>query len=110
MALRLPYKDDYDPAPYNALGDELRNGGDVRQRVADLIVSTRTRPGFMAKRLNRAGIPAPHGGAWTWIDVRDAKDREILAQASRGNFLRSVPHGGCVMRVGRNGSWGRPWG
>ena len=85
MASRLPRKDDYDPAPYATLGDEHHNGGDVRQRVADLIVDTRTRPGFMASRLNLAGIPAPNGGEWCWITVRDLKDRE-RARRSQANW------------------------
>ena len=73
---RYPYKDTYDPAPYSALGGEHRAGVDITERVVDIIVTTRTRPGFMAKRLNSAGIPVPHGGEWTWIDVRDLAFRE----------------------------------
>jgi hypothetical protein len=83
MAQRLPYKDDHDPAPYVVLGEQHRTGQDVRQAVADLIVDTRTRPGFMAKRLNLAGIPAPDGGVWTWKTVQDAKHREQHARALR---------------------------
>jgi len=85
MSRRLPNKDTvYDPAPYNALAQEHRDGGDVQQRVAELIVSTRTRPGFMAKRLNLADIPTPKGGRWDWITVSNAKDREKTQAIIRG--------------------------
>lgn len=105
----LSRKDTSDPAPFDALGEDRRNGFYVYQRLLDLLVSTRTRPGFLAKHLNRVGIPAPHSGKWTWLDVRDAIDRERRERVKRGDDPGGVARAG-PMRVGPCGSWERSWG
>jgi len=86
MRHKYPYKDAYDPAPYEALREDHRNGLRVEQRLADLIADTDTRPGFMATRLNNSRILAPNGGPWDWLMVRDAKDREIRERCKRGVY------------------------
>ena len=112
MRRGLPTKDvKYDPAPYDAVGGTQRDGHDVAQQVVDLMTSTRIRPGLMATRLNRAGITTSDGSPWDWIKVRDTIDREVLKRGgSCGVHHVNLPHGGSAMRVGRDGSWGRPWG
>ena len=67
---------DYDRTPYDALAADHRAGADITQRLADLIVTSGTRPGEMARRLNRAGVPVPSGGRWEWPDVSFIYQRE----------------------------------
>ena len=97
MGRRYPYKNEYDPAPYEALAAEHRAGVDITKKVEDLIDTTRARPGHMAKRLNLVGIPAPGGGEWTWQIVQNTRLR--MYHLRRVLQVRG-------WRVGSNGQWG----
>jgi hypothetical protein len=109
VAFKYPYKDTYDARPYDAMADDMRSGSVITERVAQHIAETRTRPGFMATRLNNAGISAPGGGKWDWLMVRAEKERFKWEQLKKGIDLYPVS-GGAVMRVGASGSWERTWG
>lgn len=87
------YKDDYDLAPWAALGSDHKAGVDTSARLIEMLTAERrrTRPKFLAKRLNRVGIPAPHGGDWTWSDVYEA----ILREAAKHATPYSQPRGPC---------------
>jgi hypothetical protein len=63
----------YDPAPYDALAADQRQGDDVTQRVRDIICATTTRPGEIATRLNRAQVKTSQGSRWAWWDVLDVR-------------------------------------
>jgi hypothetical protein len=67
---------DYEQTRYDALATEARAGGDITQRLADLIVTSGVRPGETARRLNRAGVPVPSGGRWEALDVAFIYRRE----------------------------------
>lgn len=91
-----PYKNGYDPAPYEALAAEQRAGGDVTKKVEELIDTVCARPGHMAQRLNLAGIPMPDGSPWTW--------QTVLVTRQRLYHLRRTPKfRGC--RVDARGHW-----
>jgi len=85
MARRYPYKDcDYEATIYDTLASDQRQGVDISQRLADLIADTWTRPGFMATRLNRAGVLTKAGGRWNYSYVTDVKTREKMRRTIEG--------------------------
>ncbi len=109
MAFKYPYKDTYDARPYDAMADDMRSGSVITERVARHILETHTKPGFMATRLNNAGIPAPDGGRWDWKIVSAEKARFKWELLKKGIDLFPVSCG-SALRVGASGSWERTWG
>ncbi|MCC6913203.1 MAG: hypothetical protein IT566_05830 [Rhodospirillaceae bacterium] len=99
---KKPNVDHYDPAPYDALATVQRSGEDVSQRINDLIIAAHTRPGFIAKRLNRAGLRGPSNGLWTWKDTYNVQTK-YRAQ------LALVNHTGSSLFIGSGGGWRPRW-
>jgi hypothetical protein len=91
MPTKYPYKDTYDPAPWEQLAADYRAGFDIKQRMVEMLVNARTRPGFLAKRLNLVGIPAPNGDPWTYYEVQEVIWKEKWSQILKGE--RAGPRG-----------------